>query len=70
MSREHLEQFQELVLADAALQQRLVSVADRHAFLSLVIALAAAHGYHVTVAELEQAMQDGRRARFEQKAVR
>lgn len=67
---ENLEQFRRIVIGDVALQQQLVHVSDRDAFLRCVVELGVAHGYRFTVADVEQALQASRRAWFEHTIVR
>ena len=69
-SHTELEAFQALVRADGALQAQLRATVDPAAFLRLVVALGAAHGYRFTVDDVRAALQASRSAWFAQRSVR
>ncbi len=65
MAQESLEQFQQLILADATLQAQLWQTSARADFIMLVVRLGVERGYEFTVAEVEAALTAGRRAWLE-----
>lgn len=65
MAQEALEQFCRLVLADAELQAQLWQTPARGEFVALVVRLGAERGCVFTHADVEAALQTGRRAWLE-----
>jgi hypothetical protein len=65
MAQADLEKFRRLVLADAELQAQLWQTREREAFINLVVRLGAAHDCHFTPAEVQAALDAGRRAWLE-----
>lgn len=65
MAQESLAQFQQLVLADEALQTRLWQTNARADFITLVVRLGVERGYDFTAAEVAAALIAGRRAWLE-----
>jgi hypothetical protein len=62
MSRESFEQFRQLVLQDAVLQERLRDTIDRGLFITLVVRLGEERGYEFTAHDVEAAMRASRQA--------
>jgi hypothetical protein len=60
-----LAEFQQLVLADPALQRELREAADLPVFLERVLALGALHGYDFTAEDIQAGLRAGRRAWLE-----
>lgn len=65
MAHADWEQFHRAVLADRDLQQRLRSTPDWQTFVEQALQLSAERGYRLTVADLERALQESRRAWLE-----
>ncbi|HEX9994319.1 MAG TPA: Nif11 family protein [Acidimicrobiales bacterium] len=65
MGGDGLERLTAAVLADPALQQRLLAVPERPAFVAEVVAVAAERGLDVTPADVEAALVAARRAWLE-----
>jgi hypothetical protein len=63
-----LERFRALVRRDASLQRELLQHDERAVFIARVIEAAAAAGFHVTAGEIETAMRDAGRRRWEEPA--
>jgi len=61
MSKENLNRFCELVLADLTLQARLKPVVERDEFISSVIKLGAENGFDLTEEEIGEKMRENRR---------
>jgi hypothetical protein len=61
MSKENLNRFCELVLADLELQKHLKNLTERDEFISKVIALSAASGLEISRKEIEERMRENRR---------
>lgn len=61
MAWEDWERFRQNVLADQALQERLRATRDWAAFVALALQLGAERGLTLSVADLERALQSGRR---------
>jgi hypothetical protein len=65
MSQENFERFQQLVLRDLSLQERLREITERPVFVQQVVELSARCGYEITTLEVEEAMRRNRRAWLE-----
>jgi len=65
MSEENFERFQQLVLRDSSLQERLREITERPVFIKRVVELSLERGYEITTAEVEAAMRRNRRAWLE-----
>lgn len=61
MSAEALERLRQVVLADPALQQRLIALTDDEAFIAATIELASARDLPVDADDLRDAFVDGDR---------
>jgi hypothetical protein len=61
MSKENLNRFCELVLADLELQKHLKNLTERDEFISKVIKLSAASGLEISRKEIEERMRENRR---------
>jgi hypothetical protein len=62
VSTDDLERFHDIVLRSPTLQAQLRVVVDRPQFASALVALAAANSCVVTLADVEDALADARRA--------
>ena len=62
MSHESFEQFRQVVLNDAALQEKFLAVPESVEFRTLVIRLGAERGYDFTVDDIEDLLKVNRRA--------
>lgn len=65
MGGDGLARLRELVLGDPALQDRLLAVPDRPAFVAAVVELAAERGLHVDGPQVEAALVAARRSWLE-----
>lgn len=54
--------FRELVLRDAEVQDQLRAVTDPAQFVVIAVQIAAAHGIHVSVDEIERELTESRRS--------
>lgn len=59
---EGFERFRQLVLEDAALQERLRETPNLKAFVDLTLRLGEEHGCRFTAVDVEEALREGRRA--------
>ena len=60
MSMESFEQFRQIVLHDAAIQEQLRATTDRRDFVDLLIRVGGEHGCHFTPTDVEAAMRANR----------
>lgn len=65
MSLDRLEQFRQLVLRDAALQERLREPSSQADFVARLQQLGREHGYDFTADDVAAALNAARRAWFE-----
>lgn len=63
MPNKDLETFQQMVLADVQLQTELRDLMDQDEFLARVLKLGLERGYDFDIADIKEAMRDGRKGR-------
>ena len=67
-SPENFERFRQLVLTDVELQAKFRLQADKQAFARLVVQLGGERGYDFSVTDVDNALQESRRAWFQQQS--
>ena len=61
-TKERFEEFRQLVLQDASLQEKLRATHNLKAFLSLILQLGEDRGYIFTAEDVDDALREARRA--------